>query len=226
MGCQLPMKDELEDKVCSIGADINSYVVIIGKTDTDVDRVNTTRVVWTLKYTGIRNLSILDGGFNKWIGEGRPVTEKATKRAKSDFRCGWNERVLATKKDVACSCAGTTVAQIIDTRPKAQFEGKVACPTVKRQGHIPGAVNLPYSLVFAKDGMFESKGALQNLASRHVGNNKDREMIVVCSNGQFASAWWFALSEMLGYKDVRIYDGSMEEWCCDRGAPLETTPGQ
>ncbi len=224
MGCQLPMKDELEDKVCSMGADVNSHVVIVGKTDTDVACVSATRVAWTLRYAGIRNLSILDGGFGKWVREGRPLAEKVTKRAKSDFRCGWNESVLATKKDVMDSCACKGQDAIVDTRPVAQFTGKVACPSVKRKGHIPGAVNLPYSLVYTKDGMFESRESLQALASRHIGKNKERKTIVVCSNGQFASAWWFALSEILGYRDVKIYDGSMEEWCCDQAAPLAVNP--
>jgi thiosulfate/3-mercaptopyruvate sulfurtransferase len=226
MGCQLPMKDELEDKVCSIGADANSYVVIVGKTDTDVDCVSATRVVWTLRYAGIRNLSILDGGFGKWVREGRPLTEKVTKRAKSDFRCGWNESVLAAKKDVMDSCACKGQDAIVDTRPAAQFTGRIVCPSVKRKGHIPGAINLPYALVHTKEGMFESRETLQALAARKIGEDRERKIIVVCSTGQFASAWWFALSEMLGYKDVKIYDGAMEEWCGDQAAPLETTPGQ
>ncbi|HEY3277907.1 MAG TPA: rhodanese-like domain-containing protein [Syntrophorhabdaceae bacterium] len=226
MGCQLPMKDELEDKVCSMGADADSHVVIVGKTDRDEDRVNATRVAWTLRYAGIRNLSILDGGFNKWVKEGRPLSKKVSKRTKSDFRCGWNESVLALKKDVVASCGCAGRGAILDTRPEAQFTGRIVCPSVKRKGRIPGAVNLPYSLVHGKEGIFESRGTLQALASQKIGDDRDRTIIVVCSNGQFASAWWFALSEILGYGNVKIYDGAMEEWCCDQAAPLEGAPVQ
>ncbi len=224
LGCQLPQKDELADIVCSIGAGKNTHIIIVGKTDTDIDHVNTTRVAWTLKYAGIRKLSILQGGYNKWVNENKPVTDKVTKRTKGMLGCEWNDRVLATRKDVAASCAGNPAVTIVDTRPAGQFAGQTACPTVKRKGHIPGAVNLPYSLVFTKDGMFENKGHLQAIASQHMGENRDREIIVVCSNGQFASAWWFALSEILEYKDVRIYDGSMEDWCCDLTSPLSGVP--
>jgi thiosulfate/3-mercaptopyruvate sulfurtransferase len=226
MGCRLPMKDELEDKVCSMGAEPDSHVVIVGKADTDVDLVSATRVAWTLKYAGIRNLSILDGGFGKWVKEGRPVTDKVTRRTRSDFRCRWNESVLAKKKDVteSCDCEGRDA--IVDTRPPAHFTGKTACPSVKRKGHIPGAVNLPYALVHTKDGMFEPRQILESLAAPKVGKDRERTIVVVCSTGQYASAWWFALSEILGYKNVKIYDGAMEEWCCDQAAPLETTPGQ
>jgi thiosulfate/3-mercaptopyruvate sulfurtransferase len=125
---------------------------------------------------------------------------------------------------VAASCKGKSEATIVDTRPATQFAGLTTCPGVKRKGHIPGAVNLPYSLVFTKGGAFEGKPALQAMASKHVGDNRNREIIVVCSNGQFASSWWFALSEILGYKDVRIYDGSMEDWCCEEGSPLDVVP--
>jgi len=220
LGCQLPQKDELADTVCSIGAGPDTRVVIVGKTDRDIDLVNATRVAWTLRYAGIRKISILEGGYNKWVREGRPVSQKAVKRTKRSMPCEWHDRVLATRKDVTASCQGMTGAAVIDTRPVAQFAGLANCPGVKREGHIPGAVNLPYSLVFAKDGLFKTREDLQALASKHVGDNRKREIIVVCSNGQFASAWWFALSEILGYMDVRIYDGSMEDWCCAEGSPL------
>jgi thiosulfate/3-mercaptopyruvate sulfurtransferase len=92
---------------------------------------------------------------------------------------------------------------------------------LKKRGHIPGAVNLPYELVYTKDGTFENRETLRSLASKVVGDSREREIIVLCCNGQFASAWWFALSEILGYKDVKVYDGSMEDWCGDENAPLE-----
>ncbi len=224
IGCQLPQKDELADTVCSVGAEQDSRVIIIGKTERDVDLVNTTRVAWTLRYAGLRNLSILEGGYNKWANESRQVTTKPTRRAKSNLKCNWNDRVLASRKDVAASCAGKAAAAIIDTRPEGQFTGRESCPSVRKKGHIPGAINLPYSFVFTKEGMFKSKDYLQGVASKNVGENRDREIIVVCSNGQFASSWWFVLSEMLGYRDVRIYDGSMEDWCCDEAAPLTAVP--
>jgi len=226
LGCQLPQKDELADTVCSIGAERDTRVVIVGKTDRDIDLVNATRVAWTLRYAGIQKISILDGGYNEWVREGRPVSQKVTKRTKRTMPCEWKDRVLATRKDVAASCTGKAEVAIVDTRPAAQFAGLTTCPGVKRKGHIPGAVNLPYSLVFTKDGSFKGKEDLRALASKHVGDHRNREIIVVCSNGQFASAWWFALSEILGYGNVRIYDGGMEDWCCEEGPPLAAEPNE
>jgi len=109
---------------------------------------------------------------------------------------------------------------IVDTRPEKFFSGKEPDPKLKRVGHIPHAVNLPYSLVFKKDGTFEEKRILQARAYSKISYNKDRQVIVLCCNGQYASSWWFVLSELLGYKKVAIYDGSMEEWSRDE-EPLE-----
>jgi thiosulfate/3-mercaptopyruvate sulfurtransferase len=222
LDCQLPAWDDLEDTVCSLGLHEDSHIVIVGKTTFDQDLVNTTRVAWTLKYAGVKSLSILDGGYTKWISENRPVSITTTRPAKGSFRRNFNSRILATKKDVSLSC--DRKAAIVDTRPSTQYTGETVCATVRKKGHIPGAMNLPYSLVFTKEGGFEAKDRLQAITSRFIGDDRNREIIILCTNGQYASSWWFALSEILDYKDVRIYDGSMEEWCCDETSPLATEP--
>jgi len=217
LDCQLPEKDDLNDTLCSTGLRKYAFVVIAGLTGSDADHVNATRVAWTLKYAGIEKPLILDGGCNKWFQEKRPVSELVKKPLKNYLPCKWNERVLATKQQVKTSLEK---AAIVDTRDCKLFTGEKSDPLLKRKGHIPGAYNLPYTLVFTKEGCFEKKDMLQAKASKAVGENKAREIIVLCCNGRFASSWWFVLSEMLEYKDVKIYDGSMEEWCDDKEAPL------
>lgn len=66
---------------------------------------------------------------------------------------------------------------------------------------------------------------LEACAKKAIGENKDREVIVLCCDGQYASSWWFALSEIIGYKSVSIYDGSMEDWCTDESSPLIDSEG-
>ena len=222
LDCQLPFWDDLEDTVCSLGLNESSHVIIAGKSSTDEDLVNTTRVAWTLKYTGVKNISILDGGYEKWLIGHNPVSNQTKRPQKGTFKCRPDNSILATRKDVNCSCTGT--AAIVDTRPSTQYTGETICKTVKKKGHIPGAVNLPYSLVFTKQGGFEKKERLQEIVSGHIGNDKNREIIILCADGHYASAWWFVLSEILAYKNVRIYDGSMEDWCCDENVPLAVEP--
>jgi thiosulfate/3-mercaptopyruvate sulfurtransferase len=222
LGCQLPFWDDLEETVCSLGLSESSRVIIAGRSSTDEDLVNTTRVAWTLKYTGLKNLSVLDGGYEKWLNDHNPVSSQTKKTSKGSFKCRPDNSILATRKDVNCSRTGT--AAIVDTRPSAQYTGETICKTVKKKGHIPGAVNLPYSLVFTKQGGFEKKERLQEIVSGHIGNDRNREIIILCTDGHYASAWWFVMSEILAYKNVRIYDGSMEDWCCDETSPLATEP--
>lgn len=217
LDCQLPHKDELADTICSSGIHADTYVVIVGNSDTEKQRINTTRVAWTLKYAGVKRPAILDGGHKAWISKNYPLSTEWVKRPKSNYKCKWNENVVA-KKDYVKHHLNN--ASIVDVRPEKLFRGEISDPMLKRKGHIPGAVNLPYYLVFKKDGTFEEIKKLKFLASTYAGDEKNKEIVVLCCNGQFASSWWFALSEMLGYVNTKIYDGSMEEWCGDKDAPL------
>ncbi len=220
LDCQLPPEDDLNDTICSIGLQKYDHVVILGKTDTDRDCVNMTRVAWTIKYAGIKSPGILNGGINNWINSKLPLTAGWESREKGKQKCKLNKSVVATKEHLR---EVMDKAAIIDTRIEKYYSGKEVDPRLKRKGHIPNAINLPYSLVFKKDGTFEDKTTLASLAYKAVGEDKDREVIVLCCNGQYASSWWFVFSEVLGYKKVSIYDGSMEEWCKDEG-PLIVEP--
>lgn len=217
LDCQLPYKDELADTICSSGISADTYVVIVGNVDTDRQRMNATRVAWTLKYAGVKRPVILDGGYKSWLSKSYPASIDWVKRPKSNYKCKWNENVLATKGYIASHLKEMA---IVDTRSEKLYKGTISDPMLKRKGHIPGAVNLPSSFVFKKDGTFENTEKLGSLASKAVGEAKDREIIVLCCTGQFASSWWFVLSEALQYSNVKIYDGSMEEWCGDENVPL------
>ncbi|HOP86655.1 MAG TPA: rhodanese-like domain-containing protein [Syntrophorhabdaceae bacterium] len=214
LDCQLPPEDELNDTVCSIGLQKYKHVIIVGKTSTDLDCVNMTRVAWTLKYAGIKGLGILNGGFNSWQTHNLPIQTGWQTKEKARQKCKWDKSVVATKEHLI---KVMDTAAIIDTRPEKFYIGLETDPKTKRKGHIPKAINLPYSLVFKKDGAFEDKKKLMSIAYKTIGDNREREVIVLCCNGQYASSWWFVLSEVLGYKKVSIYDGSMEEWCRDEG---------
>jgi thiosulfate/3-mercaptopyruvate sulfurtransferase len=88
-------------------------------------------------------------------------------------------------------------------------------------GHIKGAVNLPTSVMYEKDGTYKAKDALAALAAAAVGADKDREIFTYCDTGKFCTAWWFMLHEVLGYKNAKSYDGSTMEWAKDPAAPME-----
>lgn len=224
LDCQLPHRDELSDTICSSGVNADTYVVIVGNTELVRQLVNATRVAWTLKYAGVKHPAILDGGYKMWAEKDYPVTKDWVERPKSRYKCKWNKGVLATKEYITSHFKELA---IVDTRPEKLYRGEVSDPMLKRKGHIPGAINLPYSLVFHQDGSFTNPDALRYIAVHGVGSDPDKGIVVLCCNGQFASSWWFILSEVLDYKKVSIYDGSMEEWCRDETAPLvESTGGK
>ncbi|HQP51062.1 MAG TPA: rhodanese-like domain-containing protein [Syntrophorhabdaceae bacterium] len=223
LSCQLPHKDELTDTVCYSGMRADTHVIIVGNTDTYQQRINATRVAWTLKYAGIKRPSILDGGFKKWARYNYPISTEWVKRQRSKYRCQFNENVVTSKRVLESHLKDVA---IIDVRPERLYKGLIEDPMLKRKGHIPGAINLPYTLVFKQDGTFEDREKLESIATKALGNSKDREIVALCCTGQFASSWWFVLSEVLGYKNAKIYDGSMEEWCGDKNAPLVDETGK
>ncbi len=100
------------------------------------------------------------------------------------------------------------------------FFGVSKLDFVERAGHIKDAVSLPSAWIFTKEGTFKSKEGLDAMASGVVGKEMSKEMIIYCDTGRLCSGWWFIFREVLGYKDVKAYDGSMQEWAKDPNAPV------
>lgn len=213
----LPADDDLTDLIGSLGIAKESQVVVIGKVDTPSDLVGITRVAWTLVYAGIENVTILDGGWNKWAADKKPVSREMAKAAPSAYQPKWNKAVLANKDYVLKMMKQ---ALIVDTRTPDAFFGVMKMDFVQRAGHIPGAVCLPSIWMYTKDGTFKEKGDLEAMAAGVVGNDKSREMILYCDTGKFCTGLWYVLTEILGYKNVKSYDGAMEEWSRDPNAPM------
>ncbi|HQL00394.1 MAG TPA: rhodanese-like domain-containing protein [Smithellaceae bacterium] len=226
---EMPADEELLDLLSDNGIQSDSKVVVYGTTGTGADRVNVTRVAWALKYSGVQNVSVLSGGFEKWaVREKRDVSTEMARPKSRGYKGKFNKGLLA-KKDYVIGQIGK--AMIVDVREPAFFSGEQKLPFVAKAGRIKGAVNLPTGQVFEKyppgDHLeaccwtYKDAASLKNMASGVVGSDLDKEIIVYCDSGRVASAWWFILSDVLGYKDVKIYDGSMEDWAKDDKAPME-----
>ncbi len=226
---EMPMDDDLIDLLSANGITPDSNVVIYGKTDTATERIDATRVAWAMKYAGVQKVSVLSGGFEKWaVREKREVSAEAVKPKAKDFKGKINKAVLVNK-DYVKNQIGK--AMIVDVREPAFFKGEQKMPFVAKNGRIKGAVNLPTIQVFDKyppgEHMepccwtYKDTATLKNMASGVVGSDLDKEIIVYCDTGKVASAWWFILSDVLGYKNVKIYDGSTEDWMKDASAPIE-----
>lgn len=226
---QIPPDDELVDALSSAGISPDSVVVVAGITESGPDRVNTARVAWTLKYAGVETVGVLNGGYTKWsIREKRPLSADFVRPKAKPYKGKFNKNLLATK-DYVASRMGK--ALIVDVREPDFFNGKNKLPFVPKAGRIAGAVNLPTAQVFDKYPpgehletccyTFKDTPQLKNMASGVVGSDLSREIIVYCDTGRVASAWWFILHEVLGYRNARNYDGSMQEWSKDPNAKVE-----
>lgn len=215
---ELPADDDLKDILSSAGIGADSSVVVVGKMDAPPDRVDATRVAWTLKYAGVENVSLLSGGYNKWVNDKKPVSTEAVKARQKAYRGKFNKGLLVKKNDVM-SRLGKAV--MVDVREADVYAGKKKLDFVARLGHIKGAVNLPTSVVYEKDATYKAKDELARISTGVVGADRSKEVILYCDTGKFCTAWWFMLSELLEYKDAKIYDGSMMEWAKDPGAPME-----
>ena len=210
--------DDLFDLLSSLGIKANSKVVIVGSAANPVDQCFRTRVAWTLIYGGVKNVALLDGGFEKWQKDKRAVSPDFTKVSESEYE-GKLEKDVNLSKEQLLSGLGKAV--VIDTRPPDFFFGVAKAPTVAKPGHVNGAVCLPSpGWILDNEGMMKKVEELAAIAEGVVGGDHSKEIMSYCNTGVFASGWWFFLREVLGYKDVKLYDGSMEELARDPGAPI------
>jgi thiosulfate/3-mercaptopyruvate sulfurtransferase len=182
--------------------------------------------LWQLKYYGHKDVRLINGGRKKWVEEKRPLTTDASKVAPATYRAtGPDESIRARKEEIFAAVEHKNGAKLVDVRSGDEFTGKIIAPpgmteTAQRGGHIPGAANVPWAQAANEDGTFKSADALKQLydAKGVTGNG---EVIAYCRIGERSSHTWFVLKYLLGYENVKNYDGSWTEWGNLVGAPIE-----
>jgi thiosulfate/3-mercaptopyruvate sulfurtransferase len=180
---------------------------------------------WQLKYYGHKDVRLINGGRKKWLEEKRPTTTEATNVAPGTYRAsGTDESIRARRDEVLSIVEGRKRGHLVDVRSVDEFTGKILAPpglseTAQRAGHIPGAANIPWAQAANEDGTFKSFDALANLYQSKGVSGTD-EVIAYCRIGERSSHTWFVLKYLLGYNDVRNYDGSWTEWGNLIGAPV------
>jgi len=215
---EIPPLDDLSDVISATGIGPDSQVVVVGKADTVPNRTDISRVAWTLKYAGIGNMAILDGGFDKWAADKKTLSTDLVKPKPTKYQAKANEGMLANK-DYIMNAIGKVV--IVDVRESDFYQGTKKLDFVAKPGRIKGAVNLPTSQAYTKEGTFKSKADLAALLAAVPGTDTTKEVILYCDTGKVCTAWAFIMTDLLGYKNVKIYDGSTEEWMKEPKAPIE-----
>src|SRR5215472_4947218 len=181
---------------------------------------------WQLKYYGHKDVRLMNGGRKKWLEEKRPLTTDAPKISTATYRAtSPDESLRARKEQVFALLDKRGKGQLVDVRSVDEFTGKIIAPpgmseTAQRAGHIPSAANIPWSQAANEDGTFKSVDQLKALYQGKGVTGQD-ETIAYCRIGERSSHTWFVLRYLLGYNNVKNYDGSWTEWGNLIGAPIE-----
>ena len=207
---QLPEKAALFNTIGSRGIKKDSLVVIVTTTGVPpYPLANATRVADTLIYAGVKNVAILDGGYPKWIAEGKSTTAETPVVQPIPYRAKVDEEMFVSIEYVRRHIGRVL---ILDARDADVYFGVTIEPFADKAGHIPSARSLPTPWMWNSDGTYKDTEILSAMASGVIGKHKANEIIVYCGVGGYASSWWFVLTQVLGYENVKIYDGSAQEW--------------
>ncbi len=215
---ELPSDDDLKDILSSAGIEPTTQVVVVSKGETMPLRTDATRVAWTLRYAGVENAAVLSGGIEKWIADKKPLSKDAMKPKAKPYRGKFNKQFLANKAYVMGALGKAVLG---DVRAPEFFKGEKKLEFVPATGRIKGAVNLPPGALFNADNTYKSKAEIEAIAKPVVGADLNKEIILYCDTGKVCTTWWLALNDLLGYKNVKVYDGSSMEWLADPAAPKE-----
>ena len=213
--------NKLEALLGQSGIDNKTAIVLYG----DNNNWFAAWAFWQLKIYGHEDVRIMDGGRKKWLAEGRDLsTEKPRVDAKTYKASGPDLSLRAFLPEVQQASAGKKAA-LVDVRSPAEFTGEILAPpglpeTCQRGGHIPGAKSIPWGKNCNDDGTFKSVDELKALYGGQ-GVSGDAPVIAYCRIGERSSITWFVLKYLLGFRNVKNYDGSWTEWGNLVGAQVE-----
>ncbi len=180
---------------------------------------------WQLKIYGHRDVRLMDGGRKKWLAESRELTQESPKFQKAAYRAQKPDYSIRAFLPEVQEASSKKAAYLVDVRSTPEFTGEILAPpglpeTCQRGGHVPGAKNIPWAKACNEDGTFKSAEDLKTLYGG-AGVTSDKPVIAYCRIGERSSHTWFVLKYLLGYKNVKNYDGSWTEWGNLVAAPVE-----
>ena len=219
-------KDGFEKLMSSKGISNDDTVVLYGGNNNWF----AAYAYWYFKLYGHDKVKLLDGGRKKWELDGRPLTKDEPNRPPTTYTAAKDQdtSIRAFRQEVMDAIGKKN---LVDVRSPDEFAGKILAPAhlpqevAQRPGHIPSAINVPWSKAANEDGTFKSDEELRQLY-REAGLDESEPTIAYCRIGERSSHTWFVLRELLGYSDVKNYDGSWTEYGSLVGAPIELGAGK
>ena len=226
---------DLQDQVKRDFLDKAGFEALLGKngigSDTTVvfygDRNNwyATYAYWLFKYFGHRDARVMNGGRAKWEAEGRPMSREVRSYPETTYTAQEPDEQIRAYRDDVLKQVKSGAPALVDVRSVPEYTGEVlhmagyAQEGAQRGGHVLGAKSIPWATAANEDGTFKSPEQLREI---YGGKDitPDKNVIAYCRIGERSSHTWFVLRELLGYPDVRNYDGSWTEWGSMVGVPI------
>jgi thiosulfate/3-mercaptopyruvate sulfurtransferase len=211
----LPTAKEFGRAMEALGVGSDDRIVVY-----DNSAIRTAARGWfMLRHFGAQQVAILDGGFQKWIAEGRPVESAEPPLRAARFKAVDRGGEIVTKQQIL----GGVDTPLLDARGKGRFDGSEADPRPGvASGHIPGARNLPFAALYREDGTFRSTDELRELFAG-AGVDPQQPFVATCGSGVTANSLIFA-AHLLGNGEAKLYDGSWSEWGADPATPKALGP--
>ena len=221
----IPTKNQVEQLFSKNGITNETKLVLYG----DFNNWFAAYAFWDLQYYQVKNTVLMNGGRKKWIDEDKPLTRDIPQYPSTRFVAGQPDESVRVYLRQALDLYNKPNVKLVDVRGPKEFTGEILAPPeyptehAQRGGHIPGAVNIPWSQAVNADGAFKPYEDIKKLYEAQ-GVTSDKDIIAYCRIGERSSFTWFVLKYLLGYPKVRNYDGSWTEWGNLVRNPIEKPP--
>jgi thiosulfate/3-mercaptopyruvate sulfurtransferase len=213
---------EFEELMGARGIGNDTTVILYG----DKNNWFAAYAYWYLKIYGHQDVRLLDGGRQKWIDEGRELSTDAPSVSPASYSASPRDESIRVYRDTVLGGLGADGIVLVDVRSPQEFSGELMAPPgyeqegASRTGHIPGAQSIPWAKAVRDDGTFKAADELSELYGGK-GVTGDKEVRAYCRIGERSAHTWFVLRELLGYENVKNYDGSWTEWGNLVDVPIE-----